>query len=155
MSAKLLPLALAAAFLATPALAQAPYTDHYGQWSFTGLGTPAGAVDTGMVMGAESVLLRLADGNGFTAFVFGVPLSLVRTLPYQLWRPPLLAFECYSDLGTGNLIVRGQTTQVAGSCIQTVEQVNGESRYVVRFQGYQVPVRGTGVYCVDAAPASC
>lgn len=156
MSAKLLPLALAAAFLATPALVlAAPYTDHYGLWAFTGLGTPAGPVESGASPGLESVLLRLADGTGFTAFVFGLDPALARVLPYQVFRPPPMAFECYSDLGTGNLILRGEQTQVAGTCVQSLETTPEGLRYVVRFQGFQVPLRGTGVYCVEAAPASC
>lgn len=147
----LAPLALALLLTASPALAAAPYTDHYGTWTFTGLG-PA---DAGTGVAQESVLLRLKDGSGFTAFIPVVPTQFVRTLGYQVYRPPMMAFECYSEQQTGNLVLRGQLTQVAGSCTQAIEVVEGEQRFVVRFVGYQVPIRGVGVYCVQAAPAHC
>lgn len=148
MRAALVAASVVSILIALPALA-APYTDHYGTWAFTGLG-PA---DVGAAAPLDSVLLRLADGSGFTAFVFP---GGVRTLQgLGLARPPPLAFECYSDLQSGNLVVRGELTQVAGSCVQTIEVVDGERRFVVRFQGYQVPLRGAGVYCVEAAPANC
>lgn len=159
MRARVLVLALlAAAPLAAPSApagsTDAPYTDHYGTWAFTGLA--ALEADT-RATAQWSVLLRLADGSGFTAFVPVVPpgLPVPRNLVPTLYRPPMLAFECYSDLGTGNLVVRGQQTAIAGSCVQTLEDVGGQARFVVRFQGYQVPVKGVGVYCVVAAPASC
>lgn len=148
---KLLPLALGLWLAALPLASAAPYTDHYGSWRFTGPGPLAIAEGPPL----ESVLLRLGDGSGFTAFILGLPRSLAPTLGYQLYRPPLLAFECYSDFGTGNLVVRGQRTSIAGACTLSVEDVGGSAKYVVRFAGYQAPLQGYGVYSPCAAPQTC
>jgi hypothetical protein len=130
---------LLASLLAAPLLAaaDAPYTDHAGAWWFT---LPA----TGEPLpGIHSILLKLADGTGFTAFIEPV---FHDPLPAQ--RPPTMAIACYDD-GHGDVFVRGQETGLAGACALTVEPVQRELRYVVRFREYQLPLEGYGSYDID------
>jgi len=133
MRALLLALPLAAGTLLVPlGVADAPYTDHAGAWWFTPTDvTPLAPA------GIPSVLLRLSDGTGFTAFVEPSPVPT---------RPPTLAFECYTDLGTGNLVVKGQQTTIAGDCHITQEDVDGQAKYVVTFDAHDAPLSGVGVY---------